>query len=40
MEKPVYIQPSINLTVKKQIAYNQAYYAELQAWKESQDNTK
>ena len=36
MEKPVYIQPSIYLTIEEQIAYNVAYLAELKAWEAAQ----
>ncbi len=36
MEKPIYIQPSIYLTVEEQIAANEAYLAELQAWEAAQ----
>ena len=36
MEKPVYTQPSIYLTVEEQIAANEAYLAELQAWEAAQ----
>ena len=36
MEKPVYIQPSIYLTIEEQIAYNEAYLVELKAWEAAQ----
>lgn len=36
MQKPIYIQPSIDLTVEEQIAANQAYLVELMAWEEAQ----
>lgn len=34
MEKPIYIQPSINLSIEEQIAYNLEYAAKLDAYKQ------
>ena len=36
MEKPVYTQPSIYLTVEEQIAANDAYLVQLKAWEAAQ----
>ncbi len=30
--KPIYIQPSIYLSLEDQIAYNEAYLVELKEW--------
>ena len=36
MEKPIYVQPSIDLSKTKRINYNKACLAELKAWEAAQ----
>ena len=38
MKKPIYIQPSINLSIKEQIEYNLAWWTEFQEWEAEQNN--